>query len=197
MPIITAPITDYIPASLLTTNGDTIARQDGLVVAKGCGTHGEVKSSQGVGLNIISLDLSNALNFYMKGAGVAVNPTFAPLALRDTGIHIANFGQSAAGNQVITGVGFTASVIIFLAVDTITGDVDMSWGFDNGTIHMCQFQHTNGTEVSVNTTRSINIYLSASHHIEGYVSAIGADGFTITWTLTGTRGASIVYLCLP
>ena len=136
------------------------------------------------------------LDTYLKAQG-ASDPIYEKLALKDTGIKIGNGTRNTAGDQVITGVGFESSVIIFIA-----GDADSvlnfsnSWGFDNGTVHMCQMVRDDGVSQLINTGFSIFIETTGDI-LKGLISAIGADGYTITWTLTGTKSVNFIYLCLP
>ena len=149
-----------------------------------------------------SIDLAflaqGVLDTYLKAQGVGVVPIYEKLALRDTGIHIGNGGtRSTDGNQVITGVGFQPSVIIFFAGDTTESFINFSVGFDNGTVHMALNIFSDAASQRINTAQSIDIDNGGGNRIKGYVSAIGADGFTITWNVLGTRSVNFIYLCLP
>ncbi|KKK73869.1 hypothetical protein LCGC14_2889490 [marine sediment metagenome] len=119
------------------------------------------------------------------------------IALSKTGIKIGNSTRSTAGDQIITGVGFRPSVVIFLARNALATATDFSWGFDSGTVHMCTMQADDGDRNSYDYTKSIYIRQSVGNTLEGEITAIGADGFTITWALTGTIDLSFIYLCLP
>ena len=115
-------------------------------------------------------------------------------------IHIGNGTKANSdGDQVITGVGFRPRIIIFFAAAD-DGTQDLSWGFDDGTNHMCLYYGSDDTQ-NINSSYSITIAHSVSSNpyvIRGYVSALSSDGFTITWSTVGYGNtARFTYLCLP
>lgn len=195
--IITTPVTDYIPASLLTANGEIISRFTNNVVRYNLGNKGNIIVSQSPTSNLTNRSIIDALGTYFKGQGAGNYSIFEALALRDTGIHIGNDTRAAAGDQVITGVGFQPSVVIFSAADDVVGNQNWSIGFDDGTIHMILYCYENDTKVSVDVNESIGIVRDGGNFIMGLISAIGGDGFTITWSLTGVCTTDFIYLCLP
>jgi len=109
------PVTDYIPASLLTTNGDLLRMASGSLGRLPAGSAGQVIISSGPGINLGLTALHGTLNKYFKGQNIGLNSIFERLALRDTGIHIGRGTRNIGGDQVIAGVGFESSIIIFLA----------------------------------------------------------------------------------
>ncbi len=113
------------------------------------------------------------------------------------GIHIGNNTRTIVGDQIITGVGFTSSVIIFLAVDNNKVHLDFSVGFDDGTVHMCVCSSMGDTIKHLSNIYSISIQSGAVVRLKGAVSAIGGDGFTITWAAAGGQAVDFIYLCLP
>ncbi len=143
------------------------------------------------------LSLEQTLDYYYKGAGVGNWPIWEALSLRDTGIHIGTSTRNTAGNQVITGVGFTSSVIIFLATDDTGANMNWSVGVDNSTIHAVLLQGTNGTVITINAGYSIYIDRGGGNSLTADVDAIGADGFTLAWVLFGACVVDFIYLCLP
>jgi hypothetical protein len=106
------------------------------------------------------------------------------------GIKIGSFTRdvsTASGTQAITGVGFKPSHIVFMACkDNVVGE--MSIGFDDGTTHVCIYDDygTNVHTWTSNATKSIIVLVTATDNNTAYVSAIGADGFTLTWTKVGS-----------
>jgi hypothetical protein len=101
--------------------------------------------------------------------------------------------NTVSGTQAITGVGFTPRAVIFFAVDA--GQSNMaSWGFDTLTNHCVILDYTNVTagRYTYDTGTSISVAVSSGNYYAGYVSAFGADGFTITWTRTGSPGGTLV-----
>jgi len=98
----------------------------------------------------------------------------------------------ADGTNNISGVGFKPSNVIFFA--NTDGTVQASVGFDNGTLHYVLAKVL--TNWGNNTTVSILLYQSAGVTYTGYISALGSDGFTITWVKAGakTGTAKIFYM---
>ena len=195
--IITAPVTDYIPASILTTQGDMVVRGAANPGRMASAAMWQILRSRGVGVTPNWAFLEGAANSYLKTQGLGTSHAVSPLALRDTGVFIGDTMRNTGGDQVITGIGFESSVIIFFAGDAAGGVHNQSWGFDNGTQHACIYSAENGTLFARTASHSISIWNAVGNRIRGLVSAIGADGFTITWTLDGARSASFIYLCLP
>ena len=140
---------------------------------------------------------AGALDTYFKGQGAGVLPIYEKLALKDTGVKIGESTRDAGGDQVITGVGFQPSVVIFVAADAVAANRNWSIGFDDGTIHPRIYQYDNGTAMSWNAVGSISIRRGTMNKITGSISALGADGFTITWDLAGESSAEFIYLALP
>ncbi len=139
----------------------------------------------------------STLDTYLKAQGAA-DPIFEKLALKDTGIKIGNNARTTSGDQVITGVGFQPSVIIFMGYDN-SPNTAMNWsiGFDTLTERRSLYQYEMGTMLGSLGTRSLYIRKAAANNIYGLLSEMGADGFTITWTLTGTCSCSYMYVALP
>ena len=166
---------DAIGNPLLTTLGDLIIR----------GAANPERLAAGV------------LDSYLKGQGAGVKPIYEKLALRDTGVKIGQDTRSGTGDQIITGVGFQPSTVIFLSCIP-GGFVDVwSVGYDN-----------NGEKISISSIYTGAIYLSnlyslyankaAGNFLQGYISAVSSDGFTLTWVLSGAAFTmDFCYLCLP
>lgn len=195
--IITAPITDYIPASLLTADGDLVTRWTGLVSALGSGPTGRTFISGGAGVNLRAWDTTGILGEYMKGAGAGINSALSALALRDTGVYGAGGTRDAPGEQVITGVGYQGSLVLFLCCDQTSANINWSIGLDSGAYYASLLNSWNGTVMSVNTDASLNISRDVDNNIRGHITAMGADGFTITWTELGVSAARFRFWVLP
>lgn len=105
---------------------------------------------------------------------------------------------TASGDQAITGVGFKPSHIILLA--GISGTPEVSIGFDDGTSHynLDNIHNVTADAWGVDSSLSILLYQTGAIYYSGIVSALGADGFTITWIKAGakTGTATIYYLAL-
>ncbi len=194
---ITAPITDYIPASLMTTDGDMVSRRDGQPAREQPYGYGNVKQSRGAGVNLGNTLLVGVLDTYLKGQGGATPAIFQALALRDTGTFMGDSSVNAGGDEVIVGVGFQPSIVFFFAIDQTVVNMNYSWGADNGVIAMCVTQQSNATVSGRRVDKSIFISRGGGNDLRAEISAIGADGFTITWTLAGACAVDYIYICLP
>lgn len=104
---------------------------------------------------------------------------------------------TASGTQVVSGVGFQPSHVIFIGVVNSTSE--FSIGFDDGTIHYTIGDRHGSVANTWSSLSNKSIYLmqAASVNYTGYISALSSDGFTITWTKTGakTGTATIFALC--
>ena len=199
--IITAPVTDYIPASILTTERDILVRGAAGPERLGAPAYLGQLSNYPAGAYPLWNRVDAVLNRYFKSQGVGFVPLMLPLALSDTGIHIGDSSRAGAvgsGVQVITGVGFEPSIIIITAAIDVGTEVAWSIGFGKVGQNMCIYrQHDN--KVAHHTTMCIYWFEAAAADAwTGYITAVGADGFSITWTKTGApSNIGIVFLCLP
>jgi len=111
-------------------------------------------------------------------------------------LYIGSLLRGTAGAQAITGVGFVPKVVLFFGMEnTLTIDAH-SHGFDTKSQQACNFKRGGVTIVDQDTTRSIVVYKDAANIIRGYITSMDADGFTITWDLTGGVTASVIYLAM-
>lgn len=102
----------------------------------------------------------------------------------------------ASGTQAITGLGFQPSSVIFFA--NIPDTATMSVGLDDGTNHY-KVTNEHGATATLwysGSADSITLILTGANYYTGLISALGADGFTVTWTKTGspTGTANIYYM---
>ncbi|MBA7581963.1 hypothetical protein ES708_23880 [subsurface metagenome] len=95
------------------------------------------------------------------------------------------------------GIGFQPSVVIFVAADSYTSSPNFSWGFDTLTQRYVIFQGGAAPYSGVDVNNSIYIKEAGGDTIKGVISALGSDGFTITFTEIGAAQAYCTYLCLP
>ena len=106
---------------------------------------------------------------------------------------------TASGTQAVTGLGFTPKSLDFIAA--IDGGTWMSHGIDDGTTHLCHSYIVSASSNTANywSTYSIVMYDGAGTTMyQGIVSSLDVDGFTITWTKTGspTGTITIIYKAL-
>ena len=72
-----------------------------------------------------------------------------------------------------------------------------SWGFDDGTSAYCTNQLSTGI-ISNNLTSSIDLESAAGTIQSAAVKTLASDGFTLTWTKTGSPSAAtatIIAIC--
>lgn len=171
---IIAPVTDYIPASILTTKGDIPVRGDAIPERLAAG----------------------ALNYLLHGQGAGAVPSYDEGLLRATGVKIDKDYYAATGTYAWTGVGFKPSLIAFLAVQGLANYDHFSVGFDSLTEHGCIYLDQSGQYIYSNSY-SIVLVKDGSNGITGVVTALGSDGFSVTFAETGTMRANFVYICFP
>lgn len=97
------------------------------------------------------------------------------------------------GDVSYTSVGYKPSAIIFLGSP---GSGSGSVGFDNGTTHIVLVMYQDGTIIDT----SHSLYggnAAATAYQFGVVKTLDADGFTITFTKTGSPTGTLVFGCVP
>jgi len=111
-------------------------------------------------------------------------------------IKIGRFARSVAGAQAVTGVGFSPKIVIFFAFGTGGATEIWSNGFDDSIGHRAIVKTGDTEGCAESSTQSIAIQISAGNIIQGYISSMDADGFTVTWTLTGVASAVVCFLAM-
>ncbi len=99
-------------------------------------------------------------------------------------IKLVNFSRdtaTASGTQAITGVGFKPNYVIFFV--SYFGGASSTVGFDNGTDHT-QIYYLGSFVVAYG--QSILVGSDVGNYNTAYITTIGTDGFTLTWTKTGS-----------
>jgi hypothetical protein len=140
---------------------------------------------------------ADTVDAYLKAQGAATPPIFEKLALRDTGIGMNTFTRTTGGSHSVTGVGFEPSIVIFLAVDSTGANQNWSIGYDAQNAARAIYRGTNGTVVESILTASTYILRDGGNNIYASISSMDSDGFTISFTLTGTCSVRLIYLALP
>jgi len=111
-------------------------------------------------------------------------------------IAVGNFNRSTSGAQAITGLGFVPRIVIFFAVGIGTANLAFSNGNDNGVQHQCSMSRPANPDMYYDYTKSIHVIKDGTNYINGYISSMDADGFTITWALTGAITVYVTYLAM-
>lgn len=91
--------------------------------------------------------------------------------------------SAVSGNVSYTGIGFKPSAIIFFSgVDTVN---EISLGFTTSTESRSISKDSSGANTSGN--RCIRIVRPSAGNIsDAYIASMDSDGFTLTWTTTGS-----------
>ena len=109
-------------------------------------------------------------------------------------VYVSSFSRdvsTATGTQAVTGVGFTpTSIEVFAAIG---GTVKASWGMSDGTTDKCIYQNNNGgTDFISNQSQLIRVVtVDAGTMYSGTLDSFDADGFTISWTKTGSPTGTV------
>ena len=157
-------ILDFIGS---TAEGDTIYR--------GASTWGRLAAG-----------LANQKKF-MNAAGTA--PEWS------SGFYLGSFSRTmsaSSGDVSYTGVGFKPSVIIFLSVYINTSS---SIGFDDGSSSVVVLDYNySGNPHTIESNKSVWLWPASGNHQLMRIKTMDADGFTGTWTKTGSpTGTGTVY----
>ena len=106
---------------------------------------------------------------------------------------------SLTADQAVTGLGFSPKFVVFIA--GIDGNEAVSFGMDNGTIHVVSYNNHNASaeKFGLSTTDAIFLQTGAGEGNNGEIVTLDTDGFTIDWTKVGspTGTATIAYLASP
>lgn len=117
----------------------------------------------------------------------------------DTRFKVSNFqpNQTSLGDVSYTGVGFKPSAILFFSKPAAANNSTYaSWGFSSGGTDRALIAKSNIQELAAN---SIFTGDGNSWDVRGTIKSFDTDGFTITWTKTGTPPAglmNIAYLAI-
>lgn len=131
---------------------------------------------------------------FLKTLGASANPAWAYAPIFKMGTTTRDL-STASGTQAITGIGFLPRLVIILGNQT--NNARTSIGIDDGTNHYSIYMGDAGNVFYTATGTSMNAGSGANSQ-SGYVSALDADGFTITWVKTGspTGTFTLMYLCI-
>ena len=116
---------------------------------------------------------------------VGSHKVFQSTFTRDTSI--------ASGTQAITGVGFQPKHVIIHA--SIDSTLAVSFGIEASGSHKSTFYNGTGLWYSNPNSSILLVITAGTTAYSGYISSLDTDGFTITWSKTGsmTGTANIQY----
>ena len=147
---------------------------------------------------------AGAFTTMVMNTGLAANlKMFADAAGTGTewanGTKIGTFSIDTAtstGTQVISGVGFKPSHVIFIAAIDVTSQ--MSIGFDNGTNRYTLYDYNaaGAGQYALATTEAVYLLQGAGTYYTGHITTLGSDGFTVSWAKGGSKTgtATIAYM---
>ncbi len=144
-----------------------------------------------------STDFGNKWVYHKERSIKGLSGGLNDLILGKPGIKIGNGTRSSAGSQVISGIGFQPSIVIFLATDDTQSNMNHSTGFDIVTTRGTMYQFDNGTQASTATIWCIAIRRNVSNLLTAVLASLDIDGFTLTWSLVGSVSIDFTYICLP
>lgn len=104
---------------------------------------------------------------------------------------------AASGDVVYTGIGFVPTSII--AFGSIDGSIKMSWGMSDSARGIAVLVDIATESYADSTTYLLNLQATTNTHMQqAVVKSYDADGFTLTWTKTGspTGTGHAAILCL-
>ena len=177
-----------------------IAAEWPLTTAKG-GTGSAANANAANGVVIL-----NSSGYLPALNGSLLTGLAADMSYANTRFKVGYFTKNTAdgaGTQAITGVGFQPKAIVFMAGGGLGGvaldaggkshPYAQSWGVDDGTNASCMYywHDSNGVVASGHTSRSIVLGYNNST-MDAYITTLGADGFTITWTAGINRGTASI-----
>ena len=98
--------------------------------------------------------------------------------------------QAASGAVSYTGYGFTPSALIIIAADTSSPSA-LAFGFATGTAAFGSiYQNGVAGRYDFTTSDFLTMYYSSGNYQQADLTSFDADGFTLTWTKTGTPPAT-------
>lgn len=104
--------------------------------------------------------------------------------------------SDASGDESFTGVGFTPKVVIAFSALSAATEHAMLGIADSDLANYLLY--LNGSAWESTVTKFLNLWVSSGNYQEAIIKSMDSDGFTVTWTKTGTpTGASrLNFLCL-
>lgn len=157
--------------------GDIIYYNGSSFTGLAAGTSGYVLKTQGAGANPTWTD-----------------PTSGHVLYADSRFKMGSFTRAlnaGTGDVAYTGVGFTPKFIMFFG-GVVNDDVATYNGYSDGTSNSClaDYGYSSAGFNNWQNDSSIALYNSGATNEKAIVKSFDADGFTLTWTLSGAGVAS-------
>jgi hypothetical protein len=97
----------------------------------------------------------------------------------------------ASGTQSITGIGFSPKIVIFLATVNVAAG-KMSIGINIPSAGVCLYDANSSVAGSYGyDDNAIVMYTDSSNKYQGVIQNMDSDGFTISWTKTGSLTGTV------
>lgn len=187
----------YFLTSDNTLNLDTGSTFTTASTIGGAHAQGDVIYYNGSGFTGLAAGTSG---YYLKTLGAGANPVWADaltghMLYADTRYKVGTFNRTlntASGDVAYTGIGFTPKAILFFG--GVSNDyVTTQNGFDDGTTHYCLANYGASGAGFNNwvSGSSIALFRSTITFQKALVKTFDADGFTLTWTLTGAGSVDV------
>ena len=170
----------------------TVAIANGGTNSSATATAGGVAYGTGTAIAVNSAGTSG---YFLKSNGASA-PSWvsAPAGVSVSTGSFTRDITTASGSQAITGVGFVPKAVMFTM--SAGGSARFSDGFDTQTARGSTY--TNGSATFNADARSIIVFTDGSNFQVAQIATMDSDGFTLTWTKTGspTGSATIKYLAI-
>lgn len=103
---------------------------------------------------------------------------------------------NASGNQSYHGFGFMPRAVIIVA--GLDGAKAASWGFSDGLRHLnLESEAITATDqIGMDGANILNLLQAAGASQKAFVKSFDSDGFTLSWTKTGSPTGTVSLYCL-
>lgn len=102
---------------------------------------------------------------------------------------------AGSGDVAYTGYGFTPKGLVIFAMNAAGLSDIGSYGFGDGSLaEMCIHISSAGSVYILSTTTLIYLWQSAGNEQTAVLKTLDADGFTLTWTKTGSPTSTLSFL---
>ena len=177
-----------IPANAVTTTGIIDNAVTGAKIAMGSDAAGDVLYYNGT--DYVRLGAGTASQTLKMNSG-ATAPEWVTVASTALQSKVGEFNyivDTASGTQAITGVGFQPTALwIFAGPDRGITPPPVFGGTDGTTMGNVASIHATAANLwDANTANLIDVEISAGNTATAVLTTFDADGFTLTWTKTGS-----------
>lgn len=139
-------------------------------------------------MGIVDTSVTTTKKITINELGIALGLFKIVNFTRDTSV--------ASGTQAVTGVGFKPAAVIFIA-GVSGGGIRASFGFDNLTAAQSIYSLGSAGNFNPDSSNSIGLVsVLNTDYVLGKISSLDSDGFTVTWTKTGSPTGSCVVIAL-